>query len=283
MDYSVPTLSIASLAMVSLAGTAIPVILFLILRERYEADRAPFFVGCGVFVVFALLLEGLTNSPIFKSSAGKAIQSNIWLGGVFGGLMAGVFAETGRFIAFKTLLRNNRNNDRNALMYGAGQGGFEAFYVLAFGMISNIVMSGMLNAGMADKLAAGITDEAQLAAHCASFATLTGTSPMGFLLISIVERSAAVALHLSLSVLVWFAAKNGGKCTWFYPLALLLHTTVNSAAAILSRQVASVWAVLAVIYLLSACCVVIARSVWNKYASKRCTVVMISASGALLN
>lgn len=268
MEYSVPTLSIAFMVIAALTGIAIPVVLFLIFRKKYKADIAPFFVGCAVFIIFALLLEGSINSLIFKSSVGKTIKSSIWLYGIFGGLMAGLFEETGRFTAFKTVLKKNCINDRNALMYGAGHGGIEVFYILVFSMISNIVMAVMLNAGMVDKLTAGVTDQAKLQTLYAVFAALAGTAPVAFLM-SIVERIAAVALHISLSVFVWFAAKKGGKCLWFYPLAVLLHAAVNSVAVILSRYVPNLWIVMAAVYVMSACCVFIAVTLWGKYSSKR--------------
>lgn len=189
--------------------------------------------------------------------------------------MAGLFEETGRFAAFKTVLKKTNGNDRNALMYGAGHGGFEAFYILVISMISNIVMAVMLNAGMADKLIAGVTNEANLQTLYATFAALSKTPSLSFLM-GIVERIAAIALHISLSVLVWFAAKNKGKCFWLYPLALLLHATVNAAAVILSRCVSNIWIILVIIYLLSACCITIALKVWKKYSSKSGIAMNIS-------
>lgn len=267
MEYSVPTLSIIFMVVVALAGIAIPIVLFSILRKKYKAKIAPFFVGCAVFVLFALLLERVVITFIFTTEAGKAIQSSIWLYGIFGGLMAGLFEETGRFAAFKTILKKSRSNDANALMYGAGHGGIEACYILVFSMVSNIVMSVMLNNGMQDKLISGVTNEANLQALYTSFGVLAGTPSADFLM-GIVERIAAVALHISLSVLVWFAAKNGGKRFWFYPLAILLHTAVNAVAVIVSKYVPSVWLVLAIIYVMSACSVVIALKVWRKYSPK---------------
>lgn len=267
MEYSVPTLSIFFMVIVALTGIALPVVLFSFFKKKYKTKITPFFVGCAVFILFALLLERFLITFIFTTEAGKVIQSSIWYYGIFGGLMAGLFEETGRFAAFKTVLKKTHSNDRNALMYGAGHGGFEAFYILVFSMISNIVMAVMLNAGMEDRLISGITDETKLQTLYATFAALAGTPPMNFLM-GIVERIAAIALHISLSVLVWFAAKNGGKCFWFYPLALLLHSAVNTVAVVLSKYVPSVWIILALIYVISACCVAIALKVWRKYSSK---------------
>lgn len=276
MSYTVPVLSIVCMAIAALAGIAIPALMFLVFRKKYKADIMPFFIGCAVFIVFALLIEGLIHRFVLASDVGKAIQSNIWIYGIYGGLMAGLFEETGRYTAFKTVLKKKRGNDGNALMYGAGHGGFEAFFILVFSMVSNISMAVMLNAGMIDKLTAGISDEAALQALYATFSALS-TTPSPTFLLSIAERIAAMGLHISLSVLVWFAAKKGGKCFFFYPLALLLHAFINAVAVIMSGYVSNYWIIEAAVYVLSACYIVTAVAVWKKYASG--TVKEIEAEG----
>jgi len=274
MEYTVPTLSIMFMAVSALIGIAIPVALFLVFRKKYMADVLPFFIGCAVFIVFALLFESFVYQLIFATDAGKAMVNNIWVYGIFAGLMAGLFEETGRYTAFKTVLRKKRGNNRNALMYGAGHGGFEAIYLLGASMISNIVMAVTINAGMSDKLTTGVTDPAALQRINATIAALTGTAPTVFLVGS-VERFAAVALHISLSVLVWFAAKNGGRRFWLYPLAIMLHAFADAAAVILSQYTSNLWLLEGAVYFISACCVVIATVVWKKCASDKGVVVPI--------
>ena len=266
MNYTVPALSIVFMAVSALIGIAIPIVLFLVFRKKYKADILPFFIGCAVFIVFALLFESFVHKLIFASDTGKAILNNIWLYGIYAGLMAGLFEETGRYTAFKTVLRRKRGNNQNALMYGAGHGGFEAVYLLGTSMISNIVMSIMLNTGMGSKLTAGVTDPAALQRVNATIAALAEAAPTDFLMGS-VERFSAVALHISLSVLVWFAAKNGGRRFWLFPLAIILHALMDAAAVILSHYTSNLWIIEGAVYLISACCVVIAIAVWKKYAS----------------
>lgn len=265
MDYRVPALSIGFMAVSALAGAAIPVLLFVYFRKKHRADILPFFVGCAVFAVFALLLEGSIHRLVFAAGVGAVIRSDIWFYGIYGGVMAGLFEETGRYAAFQTVLKKRMGNDRNALMYGAGHGGFEAFYILVLGMVSNLVMAVKLNAGMADTLTAGVTDPATLQALNAAFAALAQTAPPVFLL-GIVERIAAVAIHLSCSVLVWFAAKNGGRRFWYYPLAVLLHALVDICAVVLSRYTSRLWVILGAVTLLAAVFVVIAAFVWKTNA-----------------
>ncbi len=262
MSYSVPALSIVFMVIIALAGIAIPVVLLLVFRKKYKANIMAFILGCAVFIVFAMIIEAMLHRLILPSPIGLKIQGNVWLLAVYGGLMAGTFEETGRFTAFKILLRKKLGNDGNALMYGAGHGGFEAFCLLTVTMISYITIAVMLNTGMSATLTAGVTDETAQKALEATFALLTQTPPPSFL-ISIVERIPAVALHISLSVLVWFAAKDKGLF-WLYPLAVALHAVVDAAVVILSRNGLNVWIVEGVLYVMTACCIVISRFVWNK-------------------
>ena len=209
MNGTVPVLSIVFMIISCAFSFCLPVALFLYLRFVKKADIYPFFAGCTVMLLFAFILESGAHSLVLSSPAGPVIRGNIWLYALYGGFMAGLFEETGRFVAFKTVLKKRRGNDRNALMYGAGHGGVEAILLLGFAYISNLVMSLLINVGMADKLTAGLTGDA-LEQVQSAFTTLTATAPWTYLL-AVVERAVAVTTHICLSVLVWFAAKKPGK------------------------------------------------------------------------
>lgn len=262
MDYTVPLLSVVFMVFSAVMGVVIPIVLLLVIRKKYKADISSFFIGCGVFIVFAIILEGIANFLLFNSAIGKSIRENIWLYGIIGGLQAGIYEETGRFTAFKTIMKKKLDNDINAVMYGAGHGGFEVLFILVVGMFSNIVTSIMLNAGMGEMLTKGVTDPQVLETLNNSFAALS-TTPSGMFLMGIVERLGAVAFHMSASVLVWFAAKNK-KLFWLYPLAILLHTLINAVSVISSKYVPSLWIVMAILYVMAAGCIMLARTVWKK-------------------
>ncbi len=277
MNYSVPQLSIVFMAVSCLTGVAIPIALFLIFRKKYKADILPFFIGCAVFIIFAMLLESFIHRLVFSSNIGKAIVNNIWIYGIYAGLMAGIFEETGRLATFKTVLARKRSNNYNALMYGAGHGGFEAAYLLGVTMLSNIAMSLTLNAGMGSNLTAGVTDPAVVQKINATITALTEAAPIDFLM-GPIERFAAVALHISLSVLVWFAAKNGGRRFWLFPLAIILHALMDMVAVILSHYTSNLWLIEGAIYALSAACVLIAIIIWKKYNSENDSFAEIEAA-----
>lgn len=271
MVYTVTKLSIVFMGISALIGLAIPVLLFLLFRKKYKADVAPFFVGCGVFIVFALVLESIANRLILSSDFGTTIQNNIWLYGMFGGIMAGLFEETGRYTAFRTVLKKKLGNDGNALMYGAGHGGIEAFVLLTLGMISNISMAAMLNAGMADTLTASITDSATLQQLTNTFATLSQTAPATFLAGS-VERISAVAMQLSFSVFVWLAAKEK-RLFWLYPAAFLLHAAVDMFTVVMASGLKSTWAIEGIIGAMAVLVALVGVLVWRRYAQRAPAVV----------
>lgn len=226
---TVSELSIIFMVISSLAGFAIPVILFIFFRKKKEADILPFFVGCAVMLVFALILESAVHQIVLGSSVGERILGNIWLYALYGGLMAGLFEETGRFIAFKTVLKK-QDKDVNALMYGAGHGGFEAAVLLGISMISNIAIAVMINSGNTSVLTETLSGDA-LTQMEAALEDMTTTAPYIFL-IGIIERVFAITLQIALSVIVWTAVKN--KKRWYlYPAAILIHFFVDAAAVIL--------------------------------------------------
>ena len=260
---SVPTLSMVFMALAALFAFAAPIVL-LFCYKRKGADILPFFIGCIVFVIFALILESLMHQLVLKVlPVGKKIMGNTLLYALYGGLAAGVFEETGRFLAFQTVLKKKLGNDCNALMYGAGHGGIEAILVLGFTYIGNIVMSALINAGMADTLTTGLTGDT-LAQMQAVFDTLTATAPWTYLL-AIVERAVAIATHISLSVLVWFAVKKPGKL-WLFPLAILLHAVLDGLLVILAAHLPTV-AVEGCLVLTLVPIVLIACAVWKRNAA----------------
>ncbi len=265
MTGTVPTLSIVFMALSALIGFALPVALLLWLRLKKKADLVPFFIGCAVMVLFALVIEASIHKIVLGSAVGERIQNNLWVYALYGGLMAGLFEETGRLLAFKTVLKKYQSRDVNALMYGAGHGGIEAAVLLGVTMVNNLIYSIMINTGGTASLLAPLTDELKAQVQSAIQALIT-TPPLHFLLGG-VERLFAVALQISFSVLVWFAAKKPGR-RWLFPAAIGLHALVDAAAVILAGKNVNLILVEAIVGGFALITVLIAKLVWNANANK---------------
>ena len=261
MTNTVPSASILCMGISAVLSFVIPVVLLIYFHKKYKASILPFFVGCGVMLVFALVIESLIHQAVFKSEFGNTIQNNMWIYAVYGGLMAGLFEETGRFTAFQTILKRYQGNDGNALMYGAGHGGFEAIAILGLTMVGNIVLSILVNTGMLESVPELSSGE-NAAAMDQVLSDLTSTAPYTFLL-GIIERIFAIVIQISLSVLVWFAAKNK-ESFMLFPLAIIIHALVDGVTVILSQSGISSLAVEGAIGVMAVIVLVIAKAIWNR-------------------
>ena len=226
-------------------GFAVPVCLAWWMIRKYKVRLSTILIGAATFIVFALVLEALVHRIVLSGERGALIQGKTLYYALYGGLMAGLFEETGRFLSMKFLMKKEPSTVLPGLAYGAGHGGVEMLIVFGVSMISNLVMSVMINAGQLETIVSQTPAEAQeqVRAAAAKLAELHA----GDLLLGLWERISALILHLSLSVLVWAAVRKGGKWLWLFPAAILLHAGVDAQAVILSKS-ASMPALEAIIF-----------------------------------
>ncbi len=262
MTQTVSSLSIAVMALSLVFSILLPIGLFIYYRKK-GADIPPFFIGCAVMLIFAFIIESLVHQVVLNMSpAGSVIFNNVVLYVLYGGLLAGLFEETGRFVAFKTVMKKYRGKDINALMYGAGHGGFEVLVVLGITMIGNIYLAVMANTGMVSSLVANAPAESAAALQT-QIDSLAAIAPATFLL-GMFERVSAVIAHLSFSVLVWFAVKKGK--TILYPVAILLHALLDCVTVIVYRSGIPHAEIITeiVIFIVAIAFAFFARRIWDK-------------------
>lgn len=228
----------AVMALCAVLGIAVPILLSWWIVKKYNVRPLTIIIGALVFVVFALVLEALMHQIVLKGPHGPAITGNIMYYALYGGLAAGIFEETGRFLAMKFFLKREPSSAITGIGYGIGHGGVEMLVIFGVTMLSNIAISAMINAGQIDTVLASVPAE-NLATVQAQFDGLKDIAP-GTLLIGLWERASALILQISLSLLVWVAVRRGGKWLWLFPAAILLHALVDAAAVILSKSVGMV-------------------------------------------
>ena len=229
----IPSSAIVILALNAVIGFALPVCLAWWLVKRHKARLSTILIGAATFFLFALVLESIVHQIVLNGPNGAAIQGNTLYYALYGGMMAGLFEETGRFLSMKFLMKKEPTETLPAIAYGAGHGGIEVILVFAVSMISSLILVVMVNAGQADALMAKIPVEAQGQLH--EQLTKLETESPAWLLLGVWERLSALVLHLSFSVLVWAAVRKGGKWLWLFPAAILLHALVDGVTVILSK------------------------------------------------
>ena len=214
------------------AGLILPTVLCIWwLKTRHEKFTSVL-TGAMTFLIFALVLESIVHSIVFMVFPG--IKDNVVAYMLYGALMAGIFEETGRFLAYK-LVHKKRTNRETAISYGIGHGGFEAVYILAATGINNFVYAGIINAGqfpaLLDQLKAAGQDTSPIESLPEQLAAF-GIADIG---LPILERVFAVMFHIALSILVFYAVKNGK--IWMYFLAVILHALLDAPAALYQQGV----------------------------------------------
>ena len=262
MADKVSLLAIACMAVTGILSFVLPLGLLLYLKIKKGADLLPFFIGCAVMLLFALVLESLCHQLILMHSpVGETILGTPILYALYGGFMAGLFEETGRFLAFKTVLKKRLDKNVNALMYGAGHGGFEAMAIAGTTMLNNIVLSVMIDLGQTDKLLTSVPSE--MAGQMQSALDLLVSTPAATYLLGGVERIFAIAIHIALSVLVFAAVKEKAR-GWLFPLAVFLHFFVDMVTAYLSQIKVPAILIEAAVGAMTVAVVLVAKAVWRR-------------------
>ncbi len=208
-------------------------------------------VGAATFLLFALILEKpIQNVLIAPAQMGlpehavaRFVSARPVLWAFIVGLFPGVFEESGRFIAFKTVLRKRKNRE-TSISHGIGHGGFEAMYILGATYITYIAYAVMINTGafgaLVEQAAAAAPAQAGALSELAGQLAELTLADVGM---GLGERVFAVLFHIGASILVFYACRDK-KRFWLYPLAVVLHTAMDFIAAMYTLGVSemSTWA-----------------------------------------
>ena len=257
MEFAqVGTQSVLALGVGAALAILLPIALALIWKFAKHERLTTILVGALTFLLFAIILEKPLQSLLLfptqlglqNHAASLFFNARPWLLALMAGLFPGVFEETGRLVAFKTVLRKRKNRE-TSISYGIGHGGVEVMYILGSAYITYIVYAAMINSGtfgaVVEQAAAVAPAQAEaLKSVAEQIAGLTlADIGLGF-----VERIFAVLFHIGASILVFYACRDRGRL-WLYPLAILLHTALDFVAALYTLKIVAVspWALEAIV------------------------------------
>ncbi len=212
-----------------------PIIILIVLLVTKKINVASTFVGVGAFFLSQVILRipilSVVQMLIFQNlgaEEGAKIFTSFAYIVLVGGLSAGLFEESARLLATKTLLKNKLDL-KNAISFGLGHGLCEVVSLVGMAYLSNLVMY-MIAVGSPETLPAlGLGDAESLLKIIDSSYTL------GNMLTALWERFSAVALHIGLSLVVFYGAYTK-KSLKFYLLAIAIHTLINGALYFVSNE-----------------------------------------------
>ena len=223
MDTTISVVNIAAMLFLGLFCVFGPILLFFLLRKRFNLKFVPLLTGAAVFLLFALFLEQTMHSVLLSpdSSTYRSLIANPVLFMIYAGFSAGIFEESGRFIAFK-LIRKKYTGLSTALSYGIGHGGFEAMMVVGLNFLVYAAISIANNTGNLSLFAGAQSD---IILSAISEITVPTILLAGF------ERLLTMVIHISLSMLVWRSIERP-EYIYLFPCAIFLHAFIDFAPAL---------------------------------------------------
>lgn len=238
---TVSTSSLLFMLLTAVLGIALPLITAIIWCKKKHEPFTTVLIGAATFLLFAIVIEKPLQALVISldSPVSQFVNARPVLWGIIVGLFPGVFEETGRFVAFKTVLRKRKQRE-TGLSHGIGHGGFEALFILGITYIEYFVFAIMLNQGsfvelMIEPVKDTLTPEVvkQITGIVEQITTFSAAT-MG---VALADRLIAVLYHIGASIMVFYAVKDKKKW-WLYPLSILIHTVIDG---LLGLQLAGVF------------------------------------------
>ena len=238
---TVSTSSMLLMLLTAVLGIALPLIAAIIWCRKKHEPFTTVLIGAATFLLFAIIIEKPLQSCVISldSPVSQFVNARPVLWGIIVGLFPGVFEETGRFVAYKTLLRK-RTQRETGLSHGIGHGGFEAMFILGITYIEYFVFAIMINNGsfyelMIEPIKDTLTPD--VAEQITAIVEQITTFSAGTLGLALIDRFLAVLFHIGASIMVFYAVKDKKKW-WLYPLAIIIHTVIDG---LLGLQLAGVF------------------------------------------
>ncbi|MFY9283540.1 MAG: YhfC family glutamic-type intramembrane protease, partial [Miniphocaeibacter sp.] len=172
----------------------VPMILIIVLNRKKKVKFKNFIVG-----IFAFLIsQTFTRLPILNFLQTKTtifklgLFSNLIPYLVFFSFTAGIFEETARFIAYKTILKKEENI-YSPISFGLGHGGIEAMLYTLLPILTYMYNFSSLN------------------------------TPLVYL--GIFERISAIIFHISATILIFYGIRKNKKIWWL--ISIVIHGMYN--------------------------------------------------------
>ncbi len=232
IEYTISGFTVAAFAVNMLLGVLLSFGLMLWCRIRFRANFKPFFIGVVACLVAGYMLMQIVHMAFMEFPFSEAVMANPWLRALYMGISTALVEETARLWLCRSMLRKQHGNDFNGLMYGIGQGGAEALYLLNLGMAINYLAAFLIYRGEASVLLEGLEGE-DLTMALEKLELLTTTAPLDIFMMGL-ERIHYSIMHIALSSIVWFCVNQRFMTLKPYALALVLRVVYQGVITLLS-------------------------------------------------
>ena len=237
----VSTSSFVLMGIGAFIAIVVPIVIAIVWCRKKKEPFTTVLIGAAAFMLFAVMIEKIIQNVLIipgqmglpETPVSMFINARPFLLAFLLGMFPGVFEETGRLIAFKTLLCR-RTWRETSISYGIGHGGVEVVFAVGLSLIAYIALGFAINSGEAIKEFEETLKEMDqpwmIEQMNSQMKTITGFD-LTSLCTLLIERVFAVLFHIGASILVFYACRDKKKF-WLYPLAIVIHTVIDGIAAL---------------------------------------------------
>ncbi|MFD0694138.1 YhfC family intramembrane metalloprotease [Paenibacillus sp. GCM10027628] len=201
----------------------------------YKKDRfswKPVWIGVLTFFIFTQILEKIMHVAVLGTN--PDVNKHAILLIIYGPLAAGVFEETGRYLAMRFILKRHRDR-KDGIAFGIGHGGFEALFIGVITSIQSFMYALLLNQGKLDSMLSGKLSAEAIASLKASILQV----PFSHLLVGGLERIPAIPIQIALSLFVLIGIRKGNKM--ILPAAIFLHAAFDFFPTLYQVHFVNLW------------------------------------------
>ncbi|MEW9700165.1 YhfC family intramembrane metalloprotease [Paenibacillus sp. SI8] len=206
--------------------------MFIFFYKNERFSWKPVWIGALTFFIFTQILEKLLHAAVLGTNLNIAPNPLLLI--IYGPLAAGIFEETGRFLAMRFVLKLHRER-RDGIAFGLGHGGFEALFIGVIVCIQSLIYALLLNQGKLDAVLAGKMPTEAIATLKAG---LIGV-PFTHFVVGGLERVLALLIQIALSIFVMYGIRYAKK--WILPAAILLHAAFDFFPALYQAHYVNLW------------------------------------------
>lgn len=232
---TISTPVIAALLFSVAALVIAPLTALIVLCIKKKLSFIPVLVGAAAFAVSQVLLrlpimQALSTQAWYQQFAAFSPVLYIIL---IGGLSAGLFEESARYVGGRFLLREDRSY-WDAISFGLGHGICEVLVLVGANSVVILIYAIMINTGNFASVLEPLPQETQdlLLSQMSSIG-------VGDLLAGVLERVFAVTYHVFATVLIFKGINEHKIRNYFY--AIGAHTVLNTITVLALQLSGNIW------------------------------------------
>ena len=216
----------------------LPIVFLGIISKRMPVKSGIILMGVICFILFAMVLERGLHMLVFREGSPVSTSTAYYV--IYGCLAAAIFESAAKFVGLKFMVKEP-SSPGFALQFGLGYGVAEAMFVGALPLAGNIAVAARINKMGMDNYINALVEQGVDAASIEAFKESVKVFYENNItcLLSGVERAAAIALQIGLTIVIFQAVKEGHKSInyVYVAIAVIMHALFDLLPALYQKGV----------------------------------------------